>query len=383
MPLLQVFFIAVTLYYFAAVLFLLRGLLRLPSPGAPAGLSFSVVIAARNEAEHIGRCLESIFRQTLPSHRYEVIVVNDRSTDATEAICTLFSIRHTNLRILSVSETPPGIAPKKFAVSRGVGAARNEIIVFTDADCLVSPAWLATIDRCFTSTTGLVQGIAYYFRPEGMGSLLFGLQAVDFLSHGIVAASAIGAGMPINSSASNFAFRKKTFAEIGGYGTSAARVVSGDDDLLLQRIAGSGTWRVGFMNAAEAAVSTAPTDSAAGIFEQRKRWGSKTVNYSPRRVAFLGGIFLYYCGIPASLLASIVHPLYLATFAGMVAAKIAGEYLLMMPGTAIYNQKALRRYILPASLLQLPTVLAAVVLGVFGKFSWKGERFKREVGKGK
>jgi len=52
----------------------------------------------------------------------------------------------------------------------------------------------------------------------------------------------------------------------------------------------------------------------------------------------------------------------------------------MLPGTALYNQKQLRKYILPASLLQLPTVLAAVVLGVFGKFSWKGERFKREVG---
>ena len=379
MPLFQFFLLAVTLYYLCAVLFLLRGLRRLPSPGAPANLSFSIVIAARNEAENIGPCLESIFRQSLPKSRYEVIVVDDRSTDATGAICAEFANRFPNLRTLQVSKTPPGIAPKKYAISKGVEAAKYEVIVFTDADCLVSPAWLAVIDRCFTETTGLVQGIAYYFRPQGMHPLLFGLQAVDFLSHGIVAASAIGAGIPINSSASNFAFRKKAFDEIGGYGSAAQKVVSGDDDLLLQRIAGR-TWLVRFMNDPEGAVATAPTNSVTGIFEQRKRWGSKTVNYSPRRVAFLSGVFLYYCGIAAALVTGIFEPSYLLLFAAMLAAKITGEYLLMLPGTALYNQKQLRRYILPASLLQLPTVLAAVVLGVFGKFSWKGERFKREVG---
>jgi cellulose synthase/poly-beta-1,6-N-acetylglucosamine synthase-like glycosyltransferase len=374
----QFFLLAVTVYYLCAVLFLLRGLRRLPPPGMPANLSFSIVIAARNEAENIGLCLESIFRQSLPKSRYEVIVIDDRSTDATGAICAEFANRFPNMRTLKVSETPPGIAPKKYAVSKGVEEAKYEIVVFTDADCLVSAAWLAIIDRCFTKTTGLVQGIAYYFKPKGMHPLLFGLQAVDFLSHGIVAASAIGAGIPINSSASNFAFRKKVFDEIGGYGSAAQKVVSGDDDLLLQRIAGS-TWQVRFMNSPEGAVATAPTNSVAGIFEQRKRWGSKTVNYSPRRVAFLSGVFLYYWGIAAAFVTGIFEPVYLILFAGMLTAKIAGEYLLMLPGTALYNQKPLRKYILPASLLQLPTVLAAVVLGIFGKFSWKGERFKRQV----
>lgn len=350
MTLFQLFLLAVTVYYLCAVLFLLRGLHRLPPPGTPANLSFSIVIAARNEAEHIGPCLESIFRQSLPKSRYEVIVINDRSTDATETICAGFANRFPNMRTLPVSETPPGIAPKKYAVSKGVNEAKNEIVVFTDADCLVSTAWLATIDRCFTRTTGLVQGIACYFRPHGMGSLLFGLQAVDFLSHGIVAASAIGAGMPINASASNFAFRKKAFDEIGGYGSAAQKVVSGDDDLLLQRIAGSKKWQVRFMNAVEGAVSTAPSNSIADIFEQRKRWGSKTVNYSPRRIAFLSGIFLYYCGLAAALVAGFFRPTHLLLFAGMLAVKIAGEYLLMLPGTALYNQKQLRRYVIPASL---------------------------------
>lgn len=63
----------------------------------------------------------------------------------------------------------------------------------------------------------------------------------------------------------------------------------------------------------------------------------------------------------------------------MLGIKIAGEYLLLIPGTILFNQKQLRPFIFPASLLQLPLVLIAVVFGVFGKFSWKGEMFRRTV----
>jgi hypothetical protein len=116
------------------------------------------------------------------------------------------------------------------------------------------------------------------------------------------------------------------------------------------------------------------------VFEQRKRWGSKTVHYTLRQKAFLSGVFLYYCSMVAALAAGIFSPFFLAAFAAMFALKLIGEYVLMIPGTALFNQKKLRPYILPASLIQLPLVLAAVVLGVFGKFSWKGEQYRRTVG---
>jgi cellulose synthase/poly-beta-1,6-N-acetylglucosamine synthase-like glycosyltransferase len=289
-------------------------------------------------------------------------------------------MHHPSLSVVTIAQTPAGVAPKKHAVAAGIKAARHEIIVQTDADCIVGPDWLATIDRNFTIDTGLVQGITTYTRPDGMNRLFFGLQAVDFLSHGIVAAAAIGAGMPINSNANNFAYRRKAFDAIGGYGSASARIVSGDDDLLLQRIAGSRQWKVAFMADPMGAVSTAPATSINAVFEQRKRWGSKTVNYTPGQAAFLSGVFLFYCGLIAGFCAGFFAPLFFAVFAGMLAVKILGEFLLMIPGTRIFGRKDLRPFILPASLIQLPLVLAAVVMGVFGKFSWKGERFGRKVG---
>ena len=360
------------------MIFLWRGLHRLRLSGPPQNLTYSVVIAARNEEHVIGRCLDSVFRQNLPQERYEVIVVNDRSNDRTPDICEEYCRRFPALSHVVIPETPPGVAPKKHAVAAGIARARNEVIVLTDADCTVPEGWLAAIDRNFTEATDVVQGVTAYAYAAGMSRFFFNVQAVDFLSHGVVAAAAMGAGLPLNSNANNFAFRKKAYESAQGYG-SARKVVSGDDDLLLQRIAKNRKGRVSFMADPAGAVITRPTLTLRGMFEQRKRWGSKTVNYGPCQVVFLSGVFLFYCGIAAAFAAFFFSPVFLPVFLAMLASKVIGEYLLMLPGTALLNQKQLRRYILPASLLQLPLVLAAVVFGVFGKFSWKGTRFRRAV----
>jgi cellulose synthase/poly-beta-1,6-N-acetylglucosamine synthase-like glycosyltransferase len=374
-----ILFLLTALYYIGAVFFLWRGLSILRPSGTPQNLKFSIVIAARNEERTIDSCLASIVRQELPPDRYEVIVVNDRSCDRTGALCREYAGRYPNISVIDVNETPPGSAPKKYAVSRGIARARYEAVVLTDADCVVPPSWLETIDRNFTEATTLVQGVTVYGTAEGMNSFFYNLQAVDFLSHGIVAAAAIGAGLPLNANANNLAFRKKTFDEVNGYGTASQRVVSGDDDLLLQRIAACRAGDIVFMADPAGAVTTRPTPTLRGVFEQRKRWGSKTVHYTLKQEFFLSGIFLFYCAIVASLAAGIICPAFWKVFALLLGIKIAGEYLLMLRGTALFNRKELRPYILPASLVQLPLVLAAVVMGVFGKFSWKGERFNRVV----
>jgi len=374
----MLFFLTLTLYYGGAILFLLRGLLSIPSSGKPAGLTFSIVIAARNEEQNIRRCLDAVFTQTMDPARFEVVVVNDRSGDSTGAILKEYASRHAQLSVVTIQETPKGIAPKKHAIAQGVEKAKNEVIVQTDADCMVPTSWLETIDRTFTPETGLVQGITAYERPLSMQPVFFGLQAVDFLSHGIVAAAAIGARMPINSNANNFAYRRAAFDAVEGYGNVVRTIISGDDDLLLQRIAGSRNWKVRFMADPQGAVSTTPTETLRGVFEQRKRWGSKTVHYSLSQMVFLSGIFLFYCGIAASFCLGFFNPVYFVVSGGMIAVKMAGELILMVPGTKLFHQERLRPFILPMSLLQLPMVLAAVVLGVFGRFSWKGERFSRK-----
>jgi cellulose synthase/poly-beta-1,6-N-acetylglucosamine synthase-like glycosyltransferase len=247
--------------------------------------------------------------------------------------------------------------------------------VFTDADCKVKPQWLSTINGNFKADIALVQGITSYRYVNGMNRFFFGLQAIDFLSHGVIAAAAIGANLPINSNANNLAFRKSAFEEIGGYGRDS-KVVLGDDDHLLQRVWKSKRWKVHFMTETKANVETEPTPTLSAVFEQRRRWGSVTVHYQPSQILLLSLVFQFYLLIAFT---AIFYPSFLSVLASLFLVKFAGELILLIPGTKIFNKTDLRKFILPASLIQLPMVLGAVLLGVFCKFNWKGQKMSRTV----
>ncbi|HEX2959186.1 MAG TPA: glycosyltransferase [Chitinispirillaceae bacterium] len=373
--------VIVFLWYAAAIAILYRGLRRLSATtnNKPGNFSFSVLIAARNEEDNIGGCLRSILNQTISTDRYEIIVVDDRSEDRTASIVNEFIKNGAPVRLISVKEVPSGVVPKKNAISLAAQAACNEILVFTDADCVVLPSWIETIDRYCAPDTGFLQGITTYFNVPGMNPLFFGLQAVDFLSHGIVAAAGISAGIPINSNANNMVIRKDVFFELGGFSNGMERIVSADDDLLLQSVWRSKKWKVTFMADSAGAVTTRPTLTVRGVFDQRKRWGSNTAHYSPVQVLFLSGIFLFYCMIAAQLVFSVFDSRALYIFCALAGTKFVGELCLMLPGSALFGRKELRKYLLPASLIQLPVVVGAVVFGVFGTFSWKGQRFHRKL----
>ncbi|MFP4418610.1 MAG: glycosyltransferase [Chitinispirillaceae bacterium] len=368
------------IWYLGSVLYLRRGLSRNSRSTNPHGHRFSVIIAARNEEKSIERCIRSLMQQSVDSSRYEVIVANDRSIDATRQILEKLRQEFENLYIIDITTLPIACSPKKNALTQAISIAKNEIIVYTDADCVVGERWLESIDCHFEENVGLVQGITTYHRDTTISPLLYGFQAIEFLSHGIVSAAAIGAGFPLNSNANNLAFRKSIFKQIDGYST-VQELVSGDDDLLLQRIWRDKSWKLRYMTDTRGAVTTTPTPTLRGVFEQRKRWGSKTVHYNPGQIMFLGGIFSFYLSLitatGAAFLSSDCWPL-----AGILwFVKLLGEALLMIPGMRMFRQQFLLPYFLPASVLQLPMIILAVLLGVFGSYEWKQQRFMRKMKK--
>lgn len=365
--------------YLIIICTLYRGLRSLHTYDENGNYTFSIIIAARNEEAVLRSCLDSVLNQSVPSDRYEVILIDDRSTDKTLDIANEYASLHPNVIVKHIDKVSGKVSPKKNAVSVGVAMASKEIIVFTDADCIVQKKWLETINKSFDTNTGLVQGITRYSEVNGMNKFFWGLQSIDFLSHGIVAASAIGAGIPLNSNANNFAFRRQAFSEIGGYGHNASTVVSGDDDLLLQRIWRQKKWKIRYMIDESGIVITLPTKTLKGVFEQRKRWGSKTIHYNPLQVLMLSGIFLFYLAIASALCIGIFIPSYLILGMGMIILKFAGEAALMIPGIRIFGQNQLKCFIFPASIIQLPLVIGAVIFGIFGKFSWKDQIFSRKV----
>ncbi|MDR2591213.1 MAG: glycosyltransferase [Chitinispirillales bacterium] len=373
---------AIAVAFAAVILFLRRGLYMLPpatgqNDGGDGG-AFSIIVAARNEAENLPACLDSLLSQNIPADRYEVIIADDRSDDATPQILCDAAAKHPNLRVVTITETPCGISPKKHAVTTAIAASKNEIIVFTDADCVVPPTWLSCIGKYFAEGADLVQGVTTYSYTPGMNRLFWGLQSVDFLSHGIIAAAAIAANLPINSNANNMAFRREAFERAGGYGGNE-NVVPGDDDQLLQRVWKYGR-KIAFMTDQGGAVETAPTPNLSMLFEQRRRWGAVTVHYGVRQIMLLSAVFAFYLTIAATAVISVFSPVrYLPVFLSLMLVKFTGELALMIPGTRIFNKKHLRKYIVWGSIVHLPMVLMSVLFGVFGGFKWKGVKTGRKV----
>ncbi|MCD6335190.1 MAG: glycosyltransferase, partial [Candidatus Latescibacteria bacterium] len=144
------------LIYCAVLFLLLIGLFRLKEGKSTAQPSVSVIMAARDEEENIGKVLSDLMRQTYPADRYEVVVVDDRSGDRTGEIVRAFGKRHPNVRLVRVDRCPPGVSPKKHAVKRGVDASRGAIILSTDADCAMAPEWIEGMMRMFEPDVGMV-----------------------------------------------------------------------------------------------------------------------------------------------------------------------------------------------------------------------------------
>lgn len=375
-------FIIISLVYIVVSYWLSLGLQKLRSPQCPKEptLTFDILIAARNEEENLPILFDSLSQLEYPSSQYTITVINDRSTDGTAALLSSLKEEHPNLQVITIEETPANIAPKKHAIAEGINATSSEIIVSTDADSIIKPDWLRTIASYFSGNPrlGLLQGITKYENQENTSQSLMYFQRVDFISHCIIAAAGIGRDLPINSNANNFAYRRETFNNISGF-EEKNHIVSGDDDLLLQKIWKSSEWNLGFMIEDKASVVTQAMTSWKETINQRIRWGSKTVHYENGQKAVLGSIFLFYIITLISIPLSItgVTPIYLPVL--LLFWKIVGELFFLVPGTKLLKEQELLIHVFWTSPIQLFVVVFSVFYGVFGKFTWKNQAFKREL----
>jgi cellulose synthase/poly-beta-1,6-N-acetylglucosamine synthase-like glycosyltransferase len=369
--------------YLAVSFWLSRGLKKIDSPryssDSKSDLKIDLLIAAHNEEKNLPILFKSLEKQSLNRSNFTITVIDDRSTDGTSQIVESWREKLPNLSLLKIRKTDPKFAPKKFALTEGIKFTTNEIIVVTDADCIVPPKWLELLLEEFENErVGLVQGITKYFDVKEISRPLFLFQSLDFLSHGVVAAAGIGQNLPINSNANNFAYRRKVFEELEGYG-KLSTVVSGDDDLLLQRVWSSNRWDINFITSKDATVLTEPSYTIKELLEQRKRWGSKTVHYAPKQVLVLAIIFIFYITTALSIPLSLLNLLPLWIFPLLLFLKLFGELFFLIPGTQIFDSKSMRLHSIWSSPIQLFLVLYAVLGGVFGKFKWKDSSFSRRV----
>ena len=192
----------------------------------------SVVIAARNERISIGACLTALIKQDYQPELFEVIIADDRSDDGTSEVLSRFDTFRDNLKILRIDKVPEDVSPKKYALSKAIACAQGEIILQTDADCLVPRTWITGMVSRFTEGITMVTGVAPYLPGQG---LLNSFVRHEYLWNIALSAGSIALGYGSHASARNLAFRRDIFEHIEGYG-AMKKIMSGDDTLLLHRI---------------------------------------------------------------------------------------------------------------------------------------------------
>ena len=119
------------------------------------GIDVSVIVCGYNRREQLLRTCAALTRQDWPRERYEVIVVDNASTDGSPAAVQEFA-RSAPVEVRCIAEPRPG---KVHALNTGLAAARGRIVAFTDDDCEPRPDWLATLVACLDDPcVGLVGG---------------------------------------------------------------------------------------------------------------------------------------------------------------------------------------------------------------------------------
>jgi len=335
--------------------------------------SVSVILPARNESEVLQRTLLSLLEQDYPG-TWEIVVVDDRSTDGTAEILKELSAASERLRFITVTEKNPP-SPKKNALALGIRESHGEIIVTTDADCVYDPAWLRCMVSHMTPEVGVVAGLTVFDLPVEDVPAWQKIQWLDFAAQQFLAAGAAGAGVPSSCNGSNLAYRRTVYREISGFGHSAD-VVSGDDVLFAQRVSKRTTWKVVFSTAPQSIVRSLPAYTIRDVFYQRIRWASKGLSYRRSMSVFLFGMYSYYALCAAAPLTALAAPALLPALLAVAVWKTACDYLTLSAGCRIFGQRALLRYFLPFDVLHLMLTPVFGIAGLFVPYRWKGEWYR-------
>jgi len=379
------------------------GLAPFAPPASPA-TRISVLIPARNEAAGILDCLRSLALQTYPKDRFEVIVLDDHSTDGTAAVVESFVAAGATglaLRCLRIAEVPlpSGLtAYKKFAIETGVGAASGELVVTTDADCFFDPQWLSTL-AAFYSEKGakfIAAPVRIEPAPRPAGhttpenttqpaghatsrtpSLLGIFQTLDFITLQGITGAAVHSNFHSMCNGANLAYAREAFYAVEGF-KGIDHIPSGDDMLLMHKIYLRYPGKVFFLRNRHAIVSTSPMTRWKGFINQRVRWASKADTYEDRRIFW------------ALLLVYLVNVLFIALAAGaffnywwlwlllvLLVVKTIVEYPFVRSVASFFGQQPLMVYF---PLLQPMHIVYTVFvgwLGKFGSYSWKDRTIKK------
>lgn len=332
----------------------------------------SVIIPARNEALNIGHCLQALFNQYYPRALTEIIVVNDFSTDQTAARVLEYG---NQCKLLNLSDyTPDSLnSYKKKAIETGIKFSTGELIICTDADCVMGPDWISTLVSAYQKDD--FQFIAAPVKINVNKSALSVFQALDFISLQGITGAAVYKNLYPMCNGANLAYTRRAYDAVGGF-TGIDHIASGDDMLLMKKIQASFPGKSGYLKDARAIVCTAPAENMKAFFNQRIRWASKMAHYKhPATFITLAGVFLVNSFLLLLFISCFFYG-HWRWFLLLLAFKTISEYFFVSKVSSFFQQQSLMKYFPVCQPFHIAYTVIAGSFGSFGKYEWKNRKVK-------
>ncbi|MBN4081618.1 glycosyltransferase [bacterium AH-315-C07] len=325
----------------------------------------TVIICARNEEHNLSVNLPAILEQKYGA--YEVIVINDNSTDGTGNVLAEYQNKYERLKVISL-EAGESSGGKKNGITRGIHEAEHEIILLTDADCIpCSDQWIRLMASNFDSDTSIVLGVSPYNKSSGLLNLLVRYDtfytAVQFLSLALLKLPYMGLGR-------NLAYRKSLFLDNNGF-EQHADIPYGDDDLFVNQVANDSNTSIEVRKNAHT-VSDPKTNFTEWL-KQKVRHQGAGKHYRRGHKAILGFIFLsqllfYYSFVLLLLTSDINIQLVILLFAGRLLIQLCVFKFIQK----ILNENIVFWMLSPLlDFLYLANVIAFTISNLFYKPKWK------------
>jgi cellulose synthase/poly-beta-1,6-N-acetylglucosamine synthase-like glycosyltransferase len=338
--------------------------------------AISIIIPARNEEKNIAQVLQALEEQVYPGDLFEVIVIDDHSTDRTAEIVQQFE----GVRLLQLKNDEINSYKKK-AIEEGIAAAKNSFIITTDADCIPATNWLKTM-ACFKEENDSVfiaapVSLTPNPSPGGEGSRMLTIfQVLDFLVLQGITAVSVHKKIFSMCNGANLGYEKKVFYQVDGF-SSIDKIASGDDMLLMEKISKQYLQKVNYLKSKDAIVTTEPSGSWSEFFNQRLRWASKARHYDNIKI-FAVQLLVYFFNLSFLLLliASIWNYKFLFWFLALWLAKTIIEFPFVYSVASWFNQRSLMTLFFFFQPLHIAYTILVGFLAQFVKYEWKGRRVK-------
>ncbi|MEO1260449.1 MAG: glycosyltransferase [Bacteroidota bacterium] len=379
----SIFFLTLAAGYFFIIIKYIRGWESLAEWYLPTRyipkIKVSVIIPARNEEGKIIACLNSILKNNYPENLFEIIVVDDHSTDGTFLLVDNFAKKHTSVKVLKLAKILNGQiinSFKKVAIETGIKNAAGELIITTDADCIVPENWLLLITSfCEINNLEFVAGPVNFHNEK---SFFEKFQSLDFIGMMGVTGAGIFSGWMNMCNGANLAYTKKIFKEINGF-KGIKHLASGDDILLMQKVAAHCPGKVGFLKNKKTTVLTSPKPTIKSFIGQRLRWATKSASYVEWKITFVLAVVFIFCAVILfSFFMFFIDGIkWVVLFSVLFLIKSTADYFFLKKMTDYFDRNDLMKTYLGSQVLH---VLYIVVIGCLSnvkkEYKWKGRKVR-------